>query len=109
MAAGALGGRALLTSRQGGQGGPQLALWELPHTAAQPATANRLHLATSPPDVPPYCLQCRAFAAVLFAAGGAYYVYITFLGYSALPFLERTEVGWAGAGVCVVGGWVGGC
>ena len=30
--------------------------------------------------------------AVLYAAGISYYFYITFLGYSALPFLERTEV-----------------
>lgn len=31
-------------------------------------------------------------AAVLYAAGSSYYWYLTFLGYSALPFLERTEV-----------------
>ncbi|EFN56073.1 hypothetical protein CHLNCDRAFT_22928 [Chlorella variabilis] len=31
-------------------------------------------------------------SAVLYAVGSAFYVYITFLGYSALPFLERTEV-----------------
>lgn len=35
----------------------------------------------------------RACPAVLYAVGSAFYVYITFLGYSALPFLERTEVG----------------
>lgn len=31
--------------------------------------------------------------AALWALGLSYYFYITFLGYSALPFLERTEVG----------------
>lgn len=31
--------------------------------------------------------------AALYAAGSSYYWYLTFLGYSALPFLERTEVG----------------
>ncbi|PRW20867.1 unc-50-like protein [Chlorella sorokiniana] len=34
----------------------------------------------------------RILSAALWAVGASYYFYITFLGYSALPFLERTEV-----------------
>lgn len=41
--------------------------------------------------------------AALWALGLSYYCYLTFLGYSALPFLERTEVG--GATRARAGGW----
>lgn len=34
-----------------------------------------------------------ALATALYAGALTYYHYMTFLGYSALPFLERTEVG----------------
>lgn len=37
-------------------------------------------------------LWAACFLAALFATGSSVYWYITFLGYSALPFLERTEV-----------------
>lgn len=33
-----------------------------------------------------------ALSCALYALGTSYYFYLTFLGYSALPFLERTEV-----------------
>ena len=33
-----------------------------------------------------------ALSCLLYAAGLAHYHYLHFLGYSALPFLERTEV-----------------
>ena len=33
------------------------------------------------------------FSNVLYAAALSYYHYLSFLGYSALPFLEHTEVG----------------
>jgi hypothetical protein len=41
-------------------------------------------------------------SAALYAVGLSYYFYITFLGYSALPFLERTEVGERGGGGSVL-------
>ncbi len=41
------------------------------------------------PPPQPRALLCAA----LWAVGTSYYFYITFLGYSALPFLEKTEVG----------------
>ena len=44
-------------------------------------------------------LAARALSCTLYATGMSYYFYLTFLGYSALPFLERAEVG----------GWVAGC
>ena len=37
-------------------------------------------------------LLASCLANGLYAAALAYYHYMTFLGYSALPFLERTEV-----------------
>lgn len=41
-------------------------------------------------------MVANALSCVLYAGGMSYYMYITFLGYSALPFLERTEVGGEG-------------
>lgn len=45
------------------------------------------------------CATCSPFevrSACCVQVGISYYFYITFLGYSALPFLERTEVGRGG-------------
>lgn len=45
------------------------------------------------------CATCSPFevrSAFCVQVGISYYFYITFLGYSALPFLERTEVGRGG-------------
>ena len=86
------GGGVLLSSRQGRQAGFS---WLF---GSCRALQHSLPMLTcTPPRYPLTCPRtaCNVMlsAAVLFAAGGAYYVYITFLGYSALPFLERTEVG----------------
>jgi hypothetical protein len=77
-------------------------LWDLPPAllirlasdlpALPPQPCAVLQLALSP------LLLAGSFLAgvlssALYAVGTSYYFYITFLGYSALPFLERTEVG----------------
>ena len=49
------------------------------------------------------CFSASISHAGLYALGLSYYCYLTFLGYSALPFLERTEVG-RGAGRRGAGG-----
>jgi hypothetical protein len=36
----------------------------------------------------------NGLSVALYAASLGYYHYMTFLGYSALPFLEHTEVRW---------------
>ena len=64
--------------------------------AAVAAGCTVILLLPSPPVQPP-ALLCAA----LWAVGTSYYFYITFLGYSALPFLEKTEVRGSRAGQAV--------
>ena len=56
------------------------------------AAKSLLHFPHRPPHMPGDVPRTSLLANALYGAAFAYYHYLTFLGYNALPFLDRAEL-----------------